>query len=155
MDLQQLNNHIQRLTQKIQTLSTEREKYKKQRNKYKNEKNKEVEQKNELEAISQILGEKLTAEKKKNEELFKKLNNYKEDKFPDLNYTYKMVLKGHLSESSCPICLDKFSEKFEDTSKMTLLSDCSHCYCTECINKWEKEECPQCKCKHNKKISIV
>ena len=140
MDLEQLNNRIIHLTEQM-------ERYKKQRNKYKTTLVDEQNQKGELEAISEILGEKLTEEKDKNKKLLEKIEKYKSENFSDLNFSYNRIMKGYIGDN-CPICM----EKFENVKTMTLLTNCSHCFCTGCIDKWGKD-CPVCKSCNNKYIS--
>jgi hypothetical protein len=142
MDSDQLLNRIMRLKEK-------KEKYKKQKNRYKTQVSSEQEQKGDLIIISTILGEKLTTEKNKNKNLIEQMETIKQNNHSDLNFSYKMIMKGYTVDNHCVICLNKF----KDIEKMTLLTNCSHCFCTECIEQW-KGDCPSCKCENNTKFKI-
>ena len=40
-------------------------------------------------------------------------------------------------EKTCGICMDVIMEKQPpSTQRFGILSDCSHCYCLDCIRKW-------------------
>ena len=47
-------------------------------------------------------------------------------------------------KETCAIC---FEEK--ETRELTVLNNCNHLYCSNCILEWAKKEnsCPQCKIK--------
>ena len=44
----------------------------------------------------------------------------------------------------CSVCLESFDDEI-NSKRPYLINPCGHCFCSDCLTRWNKRICPQCR----------